>query len=42
VITIVGGQVTAVMTRERVTEASLLTGISARSQMATTANATEG
>jgi ribose transport system ATP-binding protein len=42
VITIVAGQVTAVMSRERVTEASLLTGISARSQRAATANVTEG
>jgi ribose transport system ATP-binding protein len=42
VITVVAGEVTAVMARERVTEASLLTGISARSRPLTTANATEG
>jgi ribose transport system ATP-binding protein len=42
VITLVGGRATASMNRDRVTESTLLTGISKRSQRADIANVTEG
>jgi ribose transport system ATP-binding protein len=42
VITLVGGQVTAELRRERVSEATLLTGISKRTQNVPTANVAEG
>jgi ribose transport system ATP-binding protein len=42
VITLVGGQITAELSRERVSEGSLLTGISEKSQKVPTANVSEG